>query len=334
MLPTLHIVANCADRKLVPVHPSRRLRTVNASKLGRKARDWWRHLIAPPAQHVPAIDLYGGSYWASVRRLPKAAESAGFRPKLWIVSAGYGLLHEADKVNAYSATFAAASPDSVARGEGDALPRSELLQLWWEELTALPLPDGRHPRSFNDLIKSNRSDRYLVVASPDYLTAISADLEQGTRSLNDPERLVIISSRTTSSTRNLTRHHVPSDARLQCSGACPPPCRHLVPPGLKGVIGPGIALAILNKVRDWSFGATTIRTRLVELIDASPALPRHNRRRMEDEDVKAFVKAELAADASASCAVLLRTLRDGGRACEQARFKQIYWQTKGSLYEA
>jgi len=55
---------------------------------------------------------------------------------------------------------------------------------------------------------------------------------------------------------------------------------------------------------------------------------------MEDEDVKAFVKAELAADASASCAVLLRTLRDGGRACEQARFKQIYWQTKGSLYEA
>jgi hypothetical protein len=55
---------------------------------------------------------------------------------------------------------------------------------------------------------------------------------------------------------------------------------------------------------------------------------------MEDDDVRAFVKAELAADASASCAVLLRRLRDSGRACEQARFKQIYWHTKGSLYEA
>jgi hypothetical protein len=50
---------------------------------------------------------------------------------------------------------------------------------------------------------------------------------------------------------------------------------------------------------------------------------------MEDDDVGAFVKAELTADASASCSVLLRRLRDGGRACEQARFKQIYWQTKG-----
>lgn len=332
MPPTLHIVVNCADRKLFTVHPTRRLRTVHDSDLRRRARVWWGRLTKVTSETLPAVELYGGSYWAAVRRLPQTAEMVGFRPQLWIISAGYGLLNGTDRVNSYSATFSAPSPDSVTPGSGEA--RTELLQRWWGELTKFSLPEGKHPRSFYELIQSNRGDRYLVVASPDYLTAVAADLSRGAGSLRDPDRLVVISSRLPSSAGDLARHNVPSDARLQCFGDCRPPCRHLVSRGVRGVIGPGVALAVLNRVSEWGFGAAVIRERLGELIDEAPALHRHDRRRMGDDEVGAFVKSELAADASASCAVLLRRLRDSGRACEQARFKQIYWQTKRSLHEA
>lgn len=334
MPPTLHIVVNCADRKLIPVLQSRRLRAIKNSDLKDRAKAWWKKLTAPPGQNVLAVDVYGGSYWTTVRKLPAAAESAGFRPKLWIISAGYGLLPGSAKVNAYSATFAASSPDSVIRGDGRGAPRSHRLQQWWETLSAFTLPNDQHPRTFDELLNRGRGDRYLVVASPDYLTAVLPDIGRASRHLTNPENLVIISSRPAPMGFGLDQHFAPCDARLQCFGDCPPPCRHIVPAGVRGVIGAGVACAVLRRVGEWGFGATPIRTHLEDLIGSSPELPRLNRRRMDDKEVCAFIEAELAADGLVSCAVLLRKLRDGGRACEQTRFKGLYWRTKRSLYEA
>ena len=52
--------------------------------------------------------------------------------RLWIASAGYGLVSPSDELVGYSATFARGSVDSVARPDD---PES-LLSEWWEGLCA------------------------------------------------------------------------------------------------------------------------------------------------------------------------------------------------------
>src|SRR5205823_3736406 len=43
-----------------------------------------------------------------------------------------------------------------------------------------------------------------------------------------------------------------------------------------------------------------------------------------DEEVRAFIRRRLAADASASCSALLREYRDGRSKCEQKRFRSLF----------
>ncbi|MEU4782526.1 hypothetical protein [Micromonospora sp. NPDC023633] len=54
-----------------------------------------------------------------------------------------------------------------------------------------------------------------------------------------------------------------------------------------------------------------------------PPAPRVHRERMTDDEVKAFIRP-LAVAEPTSATRLLRRLRDSGKSCEQARFKQLF----------
>ncbi|MFC4034619.1 hypothetical protein ACFO3J_24555 [Streptomyces polygonati] len=51
---------------------------------------------------------------------------------------------------------------------------------------------------------------------------------------------------------------------------------------------------------------------------------RYSRQALTDEDVIAFIKRKSSAHPGISRTRLLRTLRDGGQACEQSRFASLY----------
>ena len=61
---------------------------------------------------------------------------------------------------------------------------------------------------------------------------------------------------------------------------------------------------------------------------ASP-LVNYGRSPLTDEEVSSFVAKALKADGPISCSALLRTMRDSGMACEQSRFRRLYWATRG-----
>ncbi|WP_258562999.1 hypothetical protein [Streptomyces phytophilus] len=58
-------------------------------------------------------------------------------------------------------------------------------------------------------------------------------------------------------------------------------------------------------------------------------LEKHNRTPMTDDEVIAFIRQQVASRPASSRTQLLRLLRDGGRACEQSRFANLYSQTVG-----
>ena len=339
-LPKLHIIVNCANRKRIS--PKISLREIAESDLEKRAEIWWKRLnnsscsslqsgnsVSGNDKKLEAINLYVGSYWASIRKLPIMAESIGFDPRLWVISAGYGLISASEKIFSYSATFSKSDKDSVITGKNSCPNKTHVLQKWWKTISNYAI-SGDNPRSIGQLIKNHSNDCFLIVASFDYLSAIEQDLNDGLNFLSDLDKLIIITSNKSKIfDGKLSKHLIPSDARLQCNKGCPEFCeKHLIKPGIRGAISSNLALKIIEDVKTQDFNASKIKYQIEEFIKQSPQLLSYKRTRLKDDEVRKFIATELNKVPSSSCSFLLRELRNSGQACEQKRFTQLYKKVK------
>lgn len=317
MKPTLHIIASCTDRKRAAVPIELRLRSVPLKAIPERVRAWWLRLSGHPGQVLPAAELYAGGHWAVVRTLPEFGRQAGYNTRLWVISAGYGLVKSSALLHPYSATFAGAHPDSVVTSTANGQPRKNTLQKWWDALSAFPGPDTAEPRTLSGLVQRSRSAHYLIIASKDYLEAIESDLLTATEFIADPNKLLIITSRSELGNEHLDYNLVPTDARLQTRLG-----------GTRGSLSARIASMILQNADAWGLSADVVVRRLRNLIARSPKLPKFERERVCDEQVRDFIRKGLRQRPQPSCSLLLRSLRDSDLACEQSRFKNLYWEVK------
>lgn len=338
----IHIIANCANRKRVP--PVAELKSISQVETDNCAAAWWEKLknLSVKNSHngnlfqeddgrIKVKNLYVGSYWATIRSLPERAETLGFDTVLWVISAGYGLISSDDQIYSYSATFTLGNENSVTNGEHDSNSRNKLLRQWWDKISNFSLPGNSNPRKISQLLQENSDDYFLVIASADYLSAIEEDLLEGIKFVPSPNNVVIVTSKSFSND-NLQNNIIPADARLQCNGDCAKECeKHLIPRGVRGTISASIAGKIIERAKENGFNAQALKQFVEKSIEESPALINFNRARLDDDEVCKFINAELETSPSASCTFLLRKMRDSGLACEQKRFKSIYWATKGRM---
>ena len=312
MARLLHIIANCTDRKRAPVPADLRLRSLPPGNVATRTQHWSQRLHNRKSQTFEAVDLYAGDHWAIVRALPEIARAAGFDPLLWIASAGYGLVPTTARLQPYSATFAPGHPDSVCTG-GDNRNRTSDLRSWWHELAKFPGPASNAPRSIKDLTAQSPAASVLVVASPDYVSAMTDDLVAALGHLNDRERLAIISAPTARTSEPLHPHVVPSVARLQPELG-----------GSRTSLHARLARRILEDTLDGTLRISELRVRWEDKIRKSPELTKYCRQSMSDAQIREFLCEERAKNPQGSHTQLLRKLRDSGRACEQARFRALF----------
>lgn len=324
--------------------PVAELRAIKKNTLEKRAEIWWKKLNEFPKQpaskkipvseslsKIKAKDLYIGSYWSTVRNLPEKVRLAGFESKLWVISAGYGLITGDENIHSYSATFAQGDDNSVSNGERDTSERAEILRRWWKLISNYSLAENTKPRKLSKLLQVHKNDYFLIIVSGDYLTAIERDLLDGVKFLSSPENLLIITSKSFSN-EDLKKNLVPTDARLQCHQNCPQECdKHLIRRGIRSSIGASLGEKIVEKITDGKFTSSKLKEFVESRIEKSPELFYLSRNRLTDTDVSGFINKELSEMPSASCTSLLRKLRDGGRACEGKRFKELYWETRKTL---
>jgi hypothetical protein len=336
--PKIHIIANCANRKRQT--PLIELNSIIQSNIKDRSIAWWEKLnnyvgssvnsglYQEDNGKIKASNLYVGSYWSTIRELPAKARNSGFEANLWVISAGYGLISSEEEINSYSATFTPSDKNSVTNGETDASKRIEHLKYWWELISNYSLPQSSHPRRLNQLLRENSNDYFLVVASADYLSAVEEDLLEGINTLSSRKNIVIISSKSFSN-EILQQNIIPADARLQCNGDCRSECeKHLIPRGIRGTISAALAGKIIEKASENGFDAEQLKQFVETRVEQCPELINLNRTRLDDTAVRKFINDELGKSRSASCTSLLRKLRNNGQACEQKRFKEIYWSVK------
>jgi hypothetical protein len=135
---------------------------------------WWNALSSSPSRDwVAAGELYRGPYWSTVLKLRDMAAQRGWRVKLWIASAGFGLVPASARVVSYSATFAPGHADSVQDTEPEGRHASN--RKWWTAVSKKRLR-GVAKRDLSRVSGIRRDAVVMVLGSPWYIGALADDL--------------------------------------------------------------------------------------------------------------------------------------------------------------
>src|SRR5262249_50937168 len=135
---------------------------------------------------VTARDLYAGEHWRIIRSLPDLSSSTE-NVRLWVCSAGYGLIPVDAQIRPYSATFSTRFLDSVADSPDEATD-------WWDILGQWAGPCPSQPRSLCALTQADEAALYMLVLSEPYLRACRRDISAVLERMGVPDRFLIVSA--------------------------------------------------------------------------------------------------------------------------------------------
>lgn len=310
----LNVVVTCSKQKRFPVSEKLRLGSVAKGTIATRFAEWRSRLVSSRENTCRVADLYGGDHWSTALGF----KSKTFEIKLWVASAGYGLLGLEDHVVPYAATFSKPSADSVF----NKIPkheREEASRVWWQNLTKWRITG--HCRSLAGLARARPEEGVLIVASEIYLKAMEGDLLKAVGHLDSRSQFSILSTGC-KSLGTVSDCLLSGDARLQ----------HLVG-GARGSLNTRAAAHLLAGV---SGGPSyeNLERRMKLMLKGLPEIPKFDREPVTDDAVTEFILSELNLDASLAHTPLLRRFRDGGRACEQSRFRGLYNEVKMRMSEA
>jgi hypothetical protein len=302
---SVHVVVTCTNRKTVPIPPVLHLDNIPGSGTASRAREWAVRLAKvsePPP--IAAQDLYAGEHWLIARDLPSRARHT--RVRLWVCSAGYGLIPADAHIRPYAATFSGKS-DRVPGGAHGG-------RQWWHALSCWEGPAPGEPRSIRSLVTTDPSAFFLLALSASYLDACRDDIAAAAVEVANPDTFMVISAGTRFP-GHIGPLMVPADARLQ---------RFLG--GTRQALNARIAAYLMSA---GITSRTEATNRLTRLLSEQPPVTLYQRKKLSDQEVTEMIADRLAQQPDMSASRLLREFRDAGYACEQQRFAGLHHQLTG-----
>lgn len=122
------------------------------------------NVINNSSSTLPAIKMYKGVYWEVVKKLynnPKVN-------KIWVISAGYGLINVNDNISSYNIGFKDKSLNSIKLNTLN--PSKNVFSEWWDNITNIT------QNKIFQLYDPN--EIYIIYASYDYMKAIKNDISK------------------------------------------------------------------------------------------------------------------------------------------------------------
>lgn len=297
---TVHVVVTCTNRKTRSVSPELRLGSVTGRSCAGRAGEWVRRLAESRSEPlITAEDLYAGEHWLVARGLPNSGGPV--RIRLWVCSAGYGLIPARAQVRPYAATFSGPS-DCVPGGRDGA-------REWWSALSRWEGPAVGQPRSIRALAAADPSSAFLVALSAAYLGACRDDVVEAAAQVANPDQFMVISAGARFP-GNVATVMVPASARLQAFLG-----------GTRQALNVRTVAHLLSmEITSRAEGSR----HLTRLLAEQAPVRRYERKKLSDDEVCAMITSRLEELPGLSASRMLRELRDSGYACEQQRFGQLH----------
>jgi hypothetical protein len=227
--------------------------------------------------------------------------------RLWVCSAGYGLIPAAARIHPYAATFSGRSDRVPGGADGG--------RRWWHAVSGWEGPAPGEPRSISSLAAADLSACFLVALSASYLDACRDDIAAAAGLVPEPDTFMVISAGARFP-GSLGAAMVPADARLQAFLG-----------GTRQALNARIAAYLLSSGISSRTEAAHCMTRLLA---EQPPVTRYERKQLSDQEVTEMIIGRLAQSPGTSASRMLREFRDAGYACEQQRFAELHHQVIGA----
>jgi len=312
--PHINVVVTCAARKAEPASALARVKNLKKRTLKGRFTEWSMRMSRNRENMVKAIDLYRGNSWSIIRKLQKDRKH-GKIIRLWIISAGHGLISADTLVAPYAATFADGHADSVKPFR----PQSTTAGDWWKKLIQWRRQARHKVSSISEIAKSYPDEPMVIAISKEYLSATYDDIVEARKLLPSPDKIVIIC---TGAKKNgdLADNFLPCDARFENHFHC---CR--------GDLNAYLLESVVKSHAASEISASKLKASFKRKLEKLPKVTLQNRSRLLDRDLEAFIALNLLDGGGGSHTNLLRLLRSEGCACEQKRFRKLFFRVKRAL---
>jgi hypothetical protein len=310
------VVTSCTNRKKLTPCAELQARSLPRAPLNSLAKEWTRRSASAPAQ-VTARNLYAGR--AITEALGAATIGGG---GCYIVSAGLGLINVEQAAPSYSLTVAGKHGDNVLgkATDGPCNPTE-----WWFALNETLGFD----RPLASLIERNSACVIVLALPSTYLSLVAKDLASVSPAALPRLRILGLPSTSKTLPDLLSKAFVPYDERLESihghagtrSDFPQRAARHFIGSLLSR---PGAAL-------ESSEQHAALVLRCLSEFDR-PVIP--DRKRCSDEMLKDVIR-KMWDESNGSVTSGLKLLRNKRKiACEQARFKRLFWEVAEQKYAA
>lgn len=302
----VNLVVSCTNRKRYETASGLTAHRLVGTDVQARLKTWKERLSSAPGEKYPAEDLYMGEHWSVVRDIVSVAGDQGWDVRLWICSAGYGLIRPTARIHSYQVTFASGIRDSVTAWEDNAARK------WWKGVCSYAIAGERGvPRSLTKLALVYPRTPMLVALSADYLNAVEEDLLSVVSHEYFRRHLAIVSCGTNGPALQWKNNLLPCDGSVSASLG-----------GTFTSLNVRVARFLLQSpaptdptVGHWSA--------LVGSLERETTA-RPSRTPQSDSEVSSFIRTALKRVPNASRSKLLEEFRKSGKACEQKRFGELY----------
>lgn len=309
----INVVVTCAARKTKRAPAHARVKNLKKRTLNGRFTEWSMRINRNNQNLVKAIDLYRGNSWSVIRKLQRHPKH-GKAVRLWIVSAGYGLISADTLVAPYAATFSDGHADSVRPSR----PRECTTGAWWNKLIQWRRRERNEVASISDIAKTFPDQPLLIAISKEYLSATHDDIVEARNFLSSPDKMVIICAGAKKD-GEAVENFLPCDARFENHFHC---CR--------ADLNARLLDSIVKSYRPSEISASKLRTSYERKLSKMPKIAHPNRARFDDRGLEAFITLNLL-KRSVSHSNLLKLLRSEGCGCEQKRFRRLFNRVKREL---
>ena len=306
------IITPCSDRKRGPKSENLSASLLTSGSLKQVAREWWER-VTISEKNNSANRVYKGRSFSTIMK-----SKNNLNCDLLIISAGLGLVEDSQNIPNYSLTVSRGSKDSIK----DKLVTDEFVPSdWWTELKLI------NNSAFN-LVAYLEKTRYSLIIlnlSINYTRMIFHELKSLPKNISQKIRIVGVGVESYLP-NNLRDNLLDYDQRLNG------PQSEL--PGTMSDLGSRCIYDFSNflltnkdlgKSLEFDKAFVTSRLKPMEYPKA------HDRTQLSNEEIIKFLLDNWKTFEGKSTKSL-RFLRDEGFACEQGRFRDLFYQAKNLKY--
>ena len=309
----IHLITNCTNAKKSHLKNKVIFEDIFKSP-DIETKDWLTALKNNPSRDL-ALNTYSGDHW----HVAKSIHSMDI--PLWILSAGFGFIEASEMICTYDATFSTGTKNSVSNMNNSLNPRDDNIQ-WWNSINTHKSNEPDPKPTLSSLIRSQKNDVFIVVASPSYLKVIEPELRNlAAEGIVHRGNTFIISSKVKLAEELMPLHYLSKEDFCE------------ILKGPRSSLNVRLARYMLSDVNTQTNIRQLLRDKYNELDKQSKPAQKYKRKKLADNCIKDYIHSKLSQNKLTifSATSLLKEFRLEGLACEHKRFGGLFKEVSNTL---